>query len=150
MNKIQISIETYIFSKENGSYDVRLAAVVWEGERALQGKKLQFYVDGRPVDSIVETDVNGRATYDVKDLKSGQLHVAEVSIQGTAISASKDIYLSASEEEASSSYSSASTQTQSFSDDYYLNHPAQMAKMIIPAKIGAKVIVKLVKNLLKK
>ena len=91
---IKVAIETEEPKKIGDSWSILATAIVSQGNRTLDGREVQFFVDGIIYDQPVQADSNGRAQIDIVGIDQNAQRVSiEAQIVGQSSRARKVISL---------------------------------------------------------
>lgn len=67
---IKVAIETEEPEKIDNSWSILATTVVTQGNRTLDGREMQFFINGIPYDQPIQTDDNGRAQIDITGISA--------------------------------------------------------------------------------
>ena len=82
---IKVAIETEEPAKIGDSWSILATAIVSQGNRTLDGREVQFFVDGVKYDQPTQTDDNGRAQIDIQGIDADAKRISvEAQIVGQA------------------------------------------------------------------
>ncbi len=95
---IKVAIETEEPEKIGDSWSILATAIVSQGNRTLDGREVQFFVNGIAYNQPTQTDDNGRAQIDIQGLDSSAKRISiEAQVVGQATRGRKIIELSKKE-----------------------------------------------------
>lgn len=69
---IRVVLETEEPKKIGESWSILATAIVSQGNRTLDGREVQFFLNSIPYDQPVQTDANGRSQTDITDIPSDE------------------------------------------------------------------------------
>lgn len=82
--QLRLRLELTEPNKKDDTWELAVVAITFDKEGPVPDVEVQFYHNGKRIDSTVATDGEGRAEKDFSDLKKGN-HVFEAQIVGTTI-----------------------------------------------------------------
>src|SRR3989338_4768265 len=82
--QLRLRLELTEPNKKDDEWELAVIAIIFDKEGTVPDIEVQFYHNGKKVDSTVATDGEGRAEKDFSGLKKGN-HVFEAQIVGTTI-----------------------------------------------------------------
>lgn len=91
---IKVAIETEEPEKIGDSWSILTTAIVSQGNRVLDGREVQFFINGPAYSQPTQTDDNGRAQIDIQSIDSNAKRISiEAQVVGQATRARKIIEL---------------------------------------------------------